>query len=355
MPGTIDQSFWAGKRVFITGHSGFKGSWLSLWLQELGAKVYGFSLPPPTSPSLFELASVADRMVSTFGDIRDLQALCSAVSSAAPEIVLHLAAQPLVLESYETPLETMQTNIMGTAHVLDALRDQPSIRSVVVVTSDKCYANREWHWAYRENEAMGGADPYSMSKGCAELVTDSYRRSFFTGDSAPGIATARAGNVIGGGDYAKDRIITDIMAALRRGDPVQVRNPHAIRPWQHVLEPLNGYLMLAEALYEEPQEHSMGWNFGPGEEDARPVGWICDELTNRWGDDASWEVDGAEYRHEATYLKLDSSKARSELSWRSKLSLSQTLDWILDWNRCADNGDNLREVTIGQITTFQDS
>lgn len=351
----MDQSFWAGKRVFVTGHTGFKGGWLSLWLQELGAQVFGFALPPPTTPSLYELAGVSDHMESRIGDIRDLSDLKSAITAAQPEIVLHLAAQPLVLESYDSPLETMQTNIMGTAHLLDALRGLRSLKSVVVVTSDKCYANREWHWAYREDEAMGGADPYSMSKGCTELVTDSYRSSFFNSDTAPGIATARAGNVIGGGDYAKDRIITDVMAAMRKGRPVQVRNPTAVRPWQHVLEPLHGYLVLAEALYSQPKEHSQGWNFGPTDEDAKPVGWICDELTRRWGNGASWEQDGGRYHHEATYLKLDSSKARSLLGWHSKLSLSQTLDWILDWSRAADSGDNLRETTIRQIHTFQDS
>jgi len=287
-------------------------------------------------------------------EIRNRDALQSAMSKANPEVVLHLAAQALVLESYDNPLDTIETNITGTANVLDVVRGLPDVRSVVVVTSDKCYANKEWHWAYREDEAMGGADPYSMSKGCAELVTASFRHSFFSSEKSPGVATARAGNVIGGGDFAKDRLLTDIMAAVRNGTPAKIRNPHSIRPWQHVLEPLSGYLMLAEALYTDAQGKSEGWNFGPVDEDARPVSWICDELTRRWGNGASWALDGQEHRHEATYLKLDSSKARAQLGWRSKLSLSDALDWILEWNRGADDGGNLRELTLQQIASFQE-
>ena len=350
----MSDDFWSGKRVLVTGHTGFKGSWLSLWLQAAGAEVVGYALPPPTAPNLFELANVEHGMESHFGDIRDRDGLHSVVSKARPQVVFHLAAQALVLESYENPLDTIDTNVMGTSNILNAARSLSDLRSLVVVTSDKCYENKEWHWGYREAEAMGGSDPYSMSKGCAELVTASFRQSFFSAKQSPGVATARAGNVIGGGDFARNRLLTDIMAAIRNGQPVKIRNPNSIRPWQHVLEPLNGYLMLAEALYSDPKGKAEGWNFGPVDQDARPVSWICDELTRRWGGGASWMLDGEEFHHEATYLKLDSSKAQAELGWRSKLSLSEALDWILDWNRRADNGEDLRQVTLQQISSFQE-
>ncbi|MEM7099863.1 MAG: CDP-glucose 4,6-dehydratase [Pseudomonadota bacterium] len=349
----MDASFWQGKRVFVTGHTGFKGSWLSLWLASVGARVTGFALSPPTDPSLFELAEVSRDIHSIEGDIRDRDAVAAAVAQADPEIALHLAAQPIVRESYVTPVETFDVNVTGTATVLDALRTCPNLRSIVVVTSDKCYENNEWAWGYRERDPMGGSDPYSASKGCTELVATSFRRSFFTSDQGPQLATARAGNVIGGGDYAMDRLITDIMASIRAGEATLIRNPEAIRPWQHVLEPLHGYVLLAQALFENGQSYAQGWNFGPADEDARPVRWICDALVEKWGDGASWIVDGADHPHEATYLKLDSSKAKSQLGWRSKLTLDQALNRIVEWNKVAISGGDVRATTLAEISSYQ--
>ncbi len=348
-------SFWNNKKTLVTGHTGFKGSWLSLWLETLGADIHGYALKPPTSPSLYELAAVDGGLHSTIADIRDAAALQQAMSAAQPEIVFHLAAQPLVLESYETPLATIETNVLGTANLLNAVRSVPSVKAVVIVTSDKCYENREWHWPYREDEPMGGSDPYSMSKGAAELVTASFRKSYFSGPDAPGIASARAGNVIGGGDFARDRLITDIMHGIRSGVPVNIRNPDAVRPWQHVLEPLGGYIALAEALAANAVDYAEGWNFGPSEDDAKPVHWICDELVQRWQNGASWQLDGGEYSHEATYLKLDSSKSRARLGWRPKLSLSTALDWIVEWNQAADRNADLRQLTLEQIERFSNA
>ena len=337
----------------LTGHTGFKGSWLSLWLARHGAIVTGYALPPPTKPSLFELAEVSRDIESIVGDIRDAESLFRCVETSDPDIVLHLAAQPLVRESYQNPAETFETNVMGTVNLLQAVRSCARTRAVLVVTSDKCYENREWVWSYREDEPMGGADPYSASKGCTELVAASFRRSFFTDDGAASIATARAGNVIGGGDYANDRLIVDIMAAIRSDQPARIRNPHAVRPWQHVLEPLQGYLLLAEALYEKGRDFAGPWNFGPAEEDARPVSWICDQLVARWGQGASWTHDSASHPHEATYLKLDSSLARNRLGWRPKLRLSDALDRIVSWNRVADSGGDIRACTLSEIETYE--
>lgn len=349
----MDPRFWRGRRVFLTGHTGFKGSWLSLWLTRHGAAVTGYALEPPTDPSLFELARVADSVESIQADIRDASRMTRAIEDADPEIVFHLAAQPLVRESYANPLETFATNVMGTANLLNAVRTSDRTRAVVVVTTDKCYENREWHWGYREDEPMGGADPYSASKGCAELVTASFRRSFFARPASAHIATARAGNVIGGGDFATDRLMTDIMAAIRAGRPIRIRNPEAVRPWQHVLEPLHGYVQLAEALVARGAEFATAWNFGPADEDARPVHWICDELTRRWGHGASWILDGGEHPHEATYLKLDSSRARALLGWRPKLRLHEALDWIVQWNRTADAQGDLRARTLHEIELYE--
>ncbi|WP_313617851.1 CDP-glucose 4,6-dehydratase, partial [Rhizobium sp.] len=287
----VNISFWRGKRVLLTGHTGFKGSWLSLWLQNLGAHVTGFALPPPTSPSLFEATGVADGMTSLIGDIRDLEALKNAVRTADPEIVIHMAAQPLVRYSYVNPVETFSTNVMGVVNLLEAVRESQKIRAVVNVTTDKCYENREWPWGYRENEPMGGYDPYSSSKACAELVTAAYRRSYFTTPSnghRVAVATARAGNVIGGGDWAKDRLIPDIVYAFSQGVPASIRNPQAIRPWQHVLESLRGYLILAENLFEHGDEFAEAWNFGPNDDDAKPVSWITERMAELWGNEASW-------------------------------------------------------------------
>lgn len=347
--------FWKGKRVLLTGHTGFKGSWMSLWLQSLDAKVVGYSLAPPTQPSLFQVAEVARGMASNIGDVRDPAYLERVFAEHQPEIVLHLAAQALVRHSYTDPVETYSTNVMGTVHLLEAVRKTPSVRAVVNVTSDKCYENREWVWGYRENEAMGGFDPYSNSKGCAELVTAAYRNSFFTsvdGRQATALASARAGNVIGGGDWAADRLIPDIVRAISEHRPVMIRNPHAIRPWQHVLEPLSGYLQLAQTLYEEGADYAEGWNFGPSDNDAHPVQWIVKQFTQQWGDDASWELDQGDHPHEAHYLKLDCSKAKMRLNWQPRWSLAQALENIIAWYKAHQRGEDMREFSLGQIATY---
>lgn len=352
-------TFWRGKKVFVTGHTGFKGSWLILWLEALGAKVTGYSLAPDTTPNLFELASAADGIESVISDIRDRQAVLNAIGAASPEIIIHMAAQPLVRESYVSPVETYETNVMGTVHVLEAVRHVPGIRSVVIVTTDKCYENHEWEWGYRENEAMGGYDPYSSSKGCAELVTAAYRRSFFNPSTyathGVAIASARAGNVIGGGDWATDRLIPDIMRAMMREETVSIRSPHAIRPWQHVLEPLSGYLVLAEKLYSEGPRYAEAWNFGPSDADARPVQAIVEHLTSQWGDGAKWVLDGEVHPHEATFLKLDCSKARSRLGWQPRWNLERALDEIVAWYKAAARAENMRTVTLEQIAQFTQS
>lgn len=349
--------FWKGKKVFLTGHTGFKGSWMSLWLQSLGAEVTGFALSPPTDPSLFALADVAGGMRSVIGDIRDQDLLFNAMREARPEIVLHMAAQPLVRYSYQHPVETYATNVMGTVHLLEAVRTLGGVKAVVNVTTDKCYENREWVWGYRENEPMGGYDPYSNSKGCAELVTASYRSSFFNpADYArhgTAVATARAGNVIGGGDWAQDRLIPDIVAAFAANKPVHIRNQDAIRPWQHVLEPLRGYLMLAERLYNDGPAFAEAWNFGPNDDDAKPVGWIVKALTQLWGEGAHWQCDAGEHPHEATYLKLDISKVRQRLGWQPQLRLNDALQLIVDWAKQRKGGSNIRTLTLGQIHHYQ--
>ena len=352
----VSPAFWNGKRVLLTGHTGFKGSWLSLWLQSMGAEVTGFALAPPSKPSLFEVADIARGMTSVVGDIRDLDHLRKVFVECKPEIVIHMAAQALVRYSYVEPVETYSTNVMGTVNVLEAVRTTPGVKAVVNVTSDKCYENREWVWGYRENEAMGGFDPYSNSKGCAELVTAAYRSSFFNSDKyqqhGVALASARAGNVIGGGDWAEDRLIPDIMRAIGEGGAVNIRNPHAIRPWQHVLEPLSGYLLLAQKLYQEGVAYADGWNFGPSDEDAKPVQWIVERLTNSWGEGASWMLDGGEHPHEAHYLKLDCSKARARLDWHPRWHLDETLDKIVDWNRAYRDGADMRDVTLSQINAY---
>ncbi|MEO8330911.1 MAG: CDP-glucose 4,6-dehydratase [Gallionella sp.] len=352
----VSTVFWHGKKVFLTGHTGFKGSWLSLWLQQLGAGVTGYALQPPTNPSLFEVAHVAQGMKSIIGDIRDGAALAKAMREAAPDIVIHMAAQPLVRRSYIDPVETYSTNVMGTVHLLEAVRQTTSVRAVVNVTSDKCYENKEWVWGYRESEPMGGFDPYSNSKGCAELVTAAYRNSFFNPEKYSehhvGLASGRAGNVIGGGDWADDRLIPDILRAVSAGRPVVIRNPHAIRPWQHVLEPLSGYLLLAQKLYEDDANNAEGWNFGPNDEDAKPVQWIVERLTQQWGDGASWQLDQADHHHEAHYLKLDCSKAKMRLDWQPRWNLGHTLEMIVAWQRAYLGKEGMRNVTLEQIKQF---
>lgn len=354
----MSPSFWRSRRVLLTGHTGFKGSWMSLWLQELGAELTGYALTPPTKPSLFEEARVEEGMTSLVGDIRDLPTLQLAMQAARPEIVIHMAAQPLVRESYRTPVETYATNVMGTVHLLEAVRHTPGVKAVVIVTTDKCYENREWFWGYRENEPMGGHDPYSSSKGCAELVSAAYRNSFFNPESfsehGVAVATARAGNVIGGGDWAHDRLIPDILAAFVAETPARIRNPHAIRPWQHVLEPLRGYLALAERLHERGSEYAESWNFGPNDGDTKTVAWIVENLARMWGNQASWRIDDGKQPHEATFLKLDISKARGRLDWYPVLNLSQALGLIVDWAQARENGEDMLETTLKQIRTYQE-
>lgn len=353
----MNAAFWRGKKVFLTGHTGFKGSWLSLWLQQLGAELTGYALVPPTNPSLFEVACVEKGMASIIGDIRDGVALANAMRQAEPEIVIHMAAQPLVRRSYVDPVETYSTNVMGTVLMLEAVRQTPSVRAVVNVTTDKCYENKEWVWGYRESEPIGGFDPYSNSKGCSELVTAAYRNSFFNSarysEHHVALATTRAGNVIGGGDWAEDRLIPDILAAFENSRPVVVRNPHATRPWQHVLEPLRGYLMLAEKLYTEGPAFAEAWNFGPHGDDAKPVEWIVRQLAQKWSNGASWQIDEGDHPHEATYLKLDISKADHYLGWQPAMRLDHALGLIVDWARGKQAGADLRALTQAQIEAYQ--
>ncbi len=345
-------AFWRGRRIFLTGHTGFKGAWLSLWLQRLGAEVQGYALAPPTQPSLFEVASVAPAMNSKTADVSDAHRLSETLQSCKAELVVHMAAQSLVRASYGDPVGTYATNVMGTVHVLDAVRQAPSVRAVLVVTSDKCYQNLEQENAYREDDRLGGHDPYSNSKACAELVTQAYRDSFFSSASV-GVASARAGNVIGGGDWASDRLIPDLIRAFLKECPAKIRNPVSVRPWQHVLEPLLGYLILLEALWNDPKRYAQAWNFGPSAADARPVQWIADELVRCWGDTARWELDDAGHPHEAGLLRLDSAKAQGALSWRPRLSLAEALSWVSDWYKAYARGDDMREVTLEQIGRYQ--
>jgi CDP-glucose 4,6-dehydratase len=352
-PATVDPSFWQERRVLLSGHTGFKGAWLALWLQSLGAQVTGFSNGVPTEPSLYEIARVGEGMESIEGDVRDRDAIAAAVVATRPEVVIHMAAQSLVRRSFMEPRETYETNVMGTVNMLDAVRlSGEGVRAVVNVTSDKCYENREWEWGYREDEPMGGHDPYSNSKGCAELVTSAFRRSFFSDPTDAHVASARAGNVIGGGDWGEDRLLPDIMRAALADQPVRVRNPNSIRPWQHVLNPLGGYLVLAQGLWASA-ELATGWNFGPADDDARSVGWIVERMAELWPHALRWTPDDGPHPHEARFLKLDSSRARAHLGWRPHLGLDAALASIVDWYRELRDGSDMRSVTIGQIDTFQ--
>jgi CDP-glucose 4,6-dehydratase len=350
----VDSSFWRHKKVLITGHTGFKGSWLCLWLHLLGAKITGYALQPPTDPSLYEICRIDELIASLIGDIRDSERLTQALLAAAPEIVIHMAAQSLVNRSFDHPVETYATNVMGTVNLLEALRHVPSVKAAIVVTSDKCYQNNEWRWGYRENEALGGYDPYSSSKACAELVTAAYRNSFFSAPDTEGIAvaTARAGNVIGGGDWAPGRLIPDCIRAMLREDPLRLRHPNAVRPWQHVLEPLSGYLMLAQALYQEGCRYAGAWNFGPDDSDARPVGWIVNYLSTNGNITKNIEIVQDALFHEATFLKLDSTKARTELRWQPRWRLEQALDKVLEWLIAYRSGLDVREVCFRQINDY---
>lgn len=348
--------FYLNRKVLITGHTGFKGSWLCLLLSELGADVYGYALEPPTDPSLFAEANV-DRLVTSFvGDIRNLSYLTQIVQQVQPEIVIHMAAQPLVRDSYKNPVETYEINVMGTVNLFEAVRQTPGIRAVVNVTTDKCYENREWHWGYREYEPMGGYDPYSNSKGCSELVTSSFRNSFFNSKDyvshGVAVASARAGNVIGGGDWAADRLVPDFIRAISAGETLKIRSPYAIRPWQHVMEPLTGYLTLAQNLFIQGPAFNGGWNFGPDDRDAQNVEWITKTICHLWGEGAGYELDKNPQPHEASYLKLDCSKAKAELGWYPKWNIETSLKSIVDWNKAYLQGENIRDFTINQINQY---
>ncbi|WP_263381302.1 CDP-glucose 4,6-dehydratase [Granulicella arctica] len=353
----VVKNVWAGKRVFLTGHTGFKGGWLALWLAQVGAVVRGYALDPSTEPSLFGGARVGSVIEDIRGDLRDHAALDRAMRDFQPDVVFHLAAQPLVRRSYADPLATYSTNVMGTAHVLESIRTIASVRAAVIVTTDKCYLNREWHWGYRETDPMGGYDPYSSSKACVEILSASYRSSFFPPERfathGVALATARAGNVIGGGDWSEDRLLPDLIRGFMSGEPVMIRRPHSIRPWQHVLEPVAGYIALAERLLAGKIEFADAWNFGPWDDDAWPVGRIATEMARRWGNGASWVTDEAESVHEAGYLKLDSSKARSELGWLPRLKLQTALEWLVDWYQAWEQGTDMNMITLGQIAKYQ--
>jgi CDP-glucose 4,6-dehydratase len=355
--GALDPDFWRGRRVLLTGHTGFKGAWLALWLQTLGAQLTGYSLQgAPTSPSLYDLARVGQGMDSVAGDVRDFPALAHALERSRAEVIVHMAAQSLVRRSYVDPRETYEVNVMGTVNLLDAVRRHATdVRAVVIVTSDKCYENREWEWAYREHDPMGGHDPYSNSKGCAELVTDAYRRSFFATDDGPHVASARAGNVIGGGDWGEDRLMADLMRGAVAGELIHVRNPHAVRPWQHVLNPLSGYLLLAQALCASPQ-HARAWNFGPAEEDALAVGTLVRRVSELWPGGLDWIADTPPVApHEASHLKLDSSLARAHLDWRPCWGLEEGLRETVRWYRGMLACEDLRALTLEQIEAFQNA
>ena len=352
----INKNFWKGKKVLVTGHTGFKGSWLSLWLQSLGAEVVGVSLDVPTTPSLYEQANVSENMISLREDIRDVVAIRKIFQDHLPEIVFHLAAQPLVRLSYREPVETYEINVMGTLHVLEGIRSIDSVRSAVMITTDKCYQNKEWVWGYRETDTLGGHDPYSSSKGAAELLISSYRNSYFPQDKysehKTAIASARAGNVIGGGDWAEDRLIPDIIRAFQNNKEVVIRNPKSTRPWQHVLEPLSGYLKLAEQLEKNGDQYAEAWNFGPAEIDARPVQWIIEKMVKLWGENANWINDKSEHPHEANYLKLDCSKAHMKLNWYPRWDLSETLLRIVEWHKLKDAHNNYRKLCLTQINDY---
>ena len=354
---SLNRDFWKDRRVFLTGHTGFKGSWLSLWLSRLGAKVVGYALDPPTSPSLYKQAGIESDLHSIIADIRDFDRLRAALADFQPEVVLHLAAQSVVRTGYEDPVDTYASNVMGTVHLLEAVRLMKRKCVFVNVTSDKCYENHEWVWGYREIDRMGGHDPYSNSKGCAELVTSAYRDSYFPPESVQehgvALASARAGNAIGGGDWTAFQLIPDLMRAFLAGQPCLIRNPLSYRPWQFVLEPLRGYLVLAERLAEKGAEFASGWNFGPYEGDAKPVAWIADTLCSKWGGGAAWIQDSAIVAKEARSLRLDISKAAASLGWRPVLRLEQTLSWIVEWYKAFESGADLRATTLGQIERYE--
>ena len=348
----VERDFWSGRRVLVTGHTGFKGAWLTLWLTQMGAEVAGLADAVPTSPSLYELARVGDAVEEIRADVRDGDAVLRAFASSRPEVVVHMAAQPFVRRSFHDPRATYETNVMGTVNVLEAVRATDSVRAVVNVTSDKCYDNREQGRPFVEDDPKGGHDPYSNSKGCAELVADAYLRSFFAPDpDGPRIGCGRAGNVIGGGDWGEDRLIPDLMRAALSGAAIPIRNPEAVRPWQHVLNPLSGYLELAQALVESPESQG-GWNFGPRPDDVQPVRWIAERLGERWDGELRWDVDSGPHPHEAHYLALDSTKARERLGWAPAWNLGEALDSIVAWYTALRDGGDMRALTLAQIEAF---
>lgn len=353
----VKPDFWHGRKVFLTGHTGFKGSWLSLWLKRLGAEVTGYALPPSTVPSLFVLAGVEKDMHSVMADVRDAKKLEWELSSSGAEIVIHMAAQPLVRHSYADPVQTYATNVMGTVHLCEAVRRSPKVRAVLNVTSDKCYENKERADGYREGEPLGGNDPYSSSKACSELICAAYRYSYFSktssGSGQVALATVRAGNVIGGGDWAPDRLVPDVLAAFEAGHPARIRNPGASRPWQHVLEALGAYLSLCERLCEQGDEFAQAWNIGPRESDAWPVGQLVDRLAQMWGGSAKWECDKTPHPHEAKRLQLDTAKARNRLGWRPLLDVESSLVWTVEWEKARLAGADMREYTHQQIDLYQ--
>jgi len=355
----MDPKFWNGRKVLITGHTGFKGSWLSLWMQQLGAQVVGISLKPLTTPNLFEQVNVSQGMDSIYQDICDINALKNIFNQIKPEIVFHLAAQSIVRHSYDYPVETYNTNVMGTLNVLESIRSVNTVLAAVIITTDKCYNNREWIWGYRENDMLGGHDPYSSSKAAAEILISSYRDSYYSGNKPSqqktSIASCRAGNVIGGGDWAKDRLIPDIIDGLINSKAVKIRFPQSVRPWQHVLEPLAGYIMLAEKLTLDGEMFSEAWNFGPSQEDNRSVQWIVDYMSQQWGSNEKWIRDEGKHPHEATHLSLDCTKAHKLLGWFPKWDLPQALDMIIDWHKMYLNGNDCRSVCINQIDEYMKS
>lgn len=349
----VNPDFWKQKRVFLTGHTGFKGGWLSIWLNQMGATVYGYSLAPNSEPNLYNVCQISTLFESEFGDIRDQQALSSAITNFRPDVVIHMAAQPIVRVAYANPIDTLTTNVIGTANVLEAARHCESIRAIISVTTDKCYENKEWEWGYRENEPLGGHDPYSSSKACAELVTSSFHKSYFYHQSV-GVATVRAGNVIGGGDWAQDRLIPDVLRAFEKAEPVIVRNPEATRPWQHVLEPLSGYLMLAENLYSDHKTYSEPWNFGPEDGDCQSVEWILKAMTQSLGEKAKWHIDKELSPHEAQMLKLDCSKAKKRLGWRPKWNIAETLNRICFWHSSWVAGEDMLQCCLNEIKNYNE-
>lgn len=353
----MNQSFWQGKKVVVTGHTGFKGSWLSFWLSEKGAIVKGIALKPESAPNLFEVFQLEERIESVIGDICNYEYLRNELIAFEPDIIIHMAAKAIVRTSYEEPLDTLQTNVIGTANILQAARALESLRAVISVTSDKCYENKEWYWKYRESDPLGGWDPYSASKACAEIITESFRRSYFQEGNkyveSPGIATVRAGNVIGGGDWSKDRLIPDIVRALNRQQPVVVRNPLAIRPWQNILDLLNGYMMLAEKLYSHREQFSGPWNFGPAESDEQSVEYLVQKMLKKWGNGGSWKQDESANPHEANYLKLDSSKARTMLGWKNLYTVEESLDMVTEWYKQYFCGREMSLYSAGIIKSYE--